>query len=102
MLATPQVLAWCEEATMLAIADHLAAEETTVGMRVTLDHVRPSSVGDVMTARATVEKVDGRRITFAVALLDDAGTEVASGSVVRVVVDRERFLGRLNPAEQAL
>lgn len=102
VLATPQALAWCEEATMLAISDCLAPHETTVGMRVTLDHVRPSSVGEVMTALATVEKIDGRRVTFAVLMRDQEGNDVAFGSVVRVVVDRDRFLRRTAHAEGSL
>lgn len=97
VLATPQLLAWCEEATLLAMADHLAPDETSVGMRVSLDHVRPTTVGGVISAKAAVQKVDGRRITFGVTAIDSSECEVASGTVVRVIVDRERFLARLDP-----
>lgn len=95
VLGTPQALAWCEEATVLALSGELAPDETTVGMRVTLDHIRPSSVGDLITARAVVEKIDGRRITFTVSVCDADGEEVAFGSVIRVVVDRDRFMRRV-------
>lgn len=100
VLATPRALAWCEEATMAAIADHMPADETSVGMRVSLDHVKPTLVGTKVTAIAEVERVDGRRITFAVDLIDDTGEQVAFGRVVRVTVNTATFLDRLE-AERA-
>lgn len=90
VLATPRLLALCEEATVAAVADALDASETTVGTRVELDHLRASQVGDHVTARATLVSVDGRRLTFDVEA-SDAGEVVACGVVVRALVDRDRF-----------
>jgi len=95
VLSTPQVLAWSEEATMLALESALEPEETSVGMRITLDHVRPSIPGQVVTARATIDRIEGRRVTFGIEVSDEAGDQLATGTVVRVVIDRERFLSRL-------
>lgn len=99
VLATPQLLAWCEAATVMAIADHLESHETSVGMRVTMDHVRPTTVGHTVSAKAAVEKVDGRRITFAISAVDTTDCEIAFGTVIRVIVDRDRFLSRLEPCD---
>ncbi|RMH81777.1 MAG: thioesterase [Actinomyces sp.] len=93
VLATPRVLAWCEEATMAALADQLPEGETSVGMRVQLDHVQPTPNGAEVRAEATLERVEGRRLTFAVAVHDPRGL-VAAGRVTRVIVDRERFLAK--------
>ncbi len=93
VLATPRVIALCEEATVKALALHLGAHETTVGMKVQLDHLAPTPVGQTVTAEATVEKITGRRITFTVSVNDNRGL-VAVGRVTRVVVDTERFLDR--------
>lgn len=92
VLATPQVLAWCEQATCVALEGHLDADKTTVGMRVNLDHVKPTAAGGRVQAIARLEQVDGRRLNFVVTLLDEAGDEVALGRVVRVLVDRARFV----------
>lgn len=91
VLATPRVLALAEEATMAAIEGELESGTTSVGMRVQLDHLQPTGPGCRVVATAVLEKVEGRRLTFAVSAEDDRGT-VAEGRVVRVVVDRERFL----------
>jgi len=91
MLATPRVIALCEEAAVAAVAGHLATGETTVSMRVQLDHLAPAPVGDTVTAGAKLEKVEGRRLRFSVSVSDERGL-VAAGKVTRVVVDRARFL----------
>jgi fluoroacetyl-CoA thioesterase len=91
VLATPRVLALCEEATVLAIESELKPNETTVGMQVQIDHLAPTAVGSTVTAEAKVEEVTGRRVIFKVSARDERGL-IAAGRVCRVVVDRERFL----------
>ncbi len=95
VLATPRVLAWCEEATCAAL--ELTAGQTSVGTRVDLEHLAASPVGAVVTATATVIHTDGRLVRFQVVAQDASGTLLASGEVRRVVVDRERFLSRITP-----
>ncbi len=93
VLATPRVVALCEEASIRAINGHVPDSMTTVGMRVELDHVQPTRVGSLVTAEATLKRVEGRRLTFNVSVVDPCGL-VAAGKVTRVVVDRERFLDK--------
>ncbi len=91
VLATPRLIALCEEAAIVALADGLPAGQTTVGMRVQIDHLAPTSVGSSVAAEANLEKVEGRRLTFTVSASDSCGL-VAAGKVTRVVVDTDRFL----------
>ena len=94
VLATPRLIALCEEATVAAVAGQLPDGSTTVGTRVECDHTKPSFVGDVVTARATLVDVDARRLQFTVTVADQTGAAVAVVRVWRVVVDRDRFLNR--------
>jgi predicted thioesterase len=93
VLATPRVVCMAEEAAVVAIEGHLGPDETSVGMRVQLDHLQPSAVGAEVRAEATLEKVEGRRLIFTVSVNDERGL-VAAGKVTRVIVDRERFLDK--------
>jgi predicted thioesterase len=96
VLGTPRLLAWCEAATCAAIAPLLGSGETSVGTRVELEHVRASGVGSVLEVAATSVHRDGRLHRFSVlARESDGGPVVGTGEVTRVVVDAERFLGRL-------
>lgn len=93
VLGTPRVVALCEQAAITALGAVLAATQTSVGMRVQIDHLAPTAVGGSVTADATLEKVEGRRLTFTVSVSDRCGL-VAAGRVTRVVVERERFLSK--------
>ena len=91
VLATPRVIGLCEEAAVLALQGQLPAGQTSVGHTVQLDHVAPSKVGTQVAAEATLQKVNGRRLTFTVSVTDAHGL-LAAGIVTRVVVDVDRFL----------
>ena len=91
VLGTPRLIALVEEATLGALVDQLPKGHTTVGMRVQVDHLAPTNVGSAVAAEATLEKVEGRRLTFTVSVTDHCGL-VAAGKVTRVVVETERFL----------
>lgn len=92
VLGTPAVLALVEAAAVAAVADELEPGATTVGASVALDHLAPTPAGGTVTATAALAQVEGRRLTFRFEVTDAAGP-VARGEHVRVIVDRDRFLG---------
>ncbi len=94
VLGTPRVIALCEQATVAATDGHLGDGEATVGTRIEIDHTRASSVGASITAHAELSEVDGRRLVFAVNATDD-GEVVATGTISRLVIDKQRFIDRL-------
>jgi predicted thioesterase len=93
VLATPRLLALCEQATVAAVSDRLDPGLTTVAVQVQLDHVTPSPIGRQVSAEATLDKVTGRKLFFTVSARDDRGL-VAAGKVTRVVVDEAAFLSK--------
>lgn len=95
VLSTPRVIGLCEEASVLALRGQLDDGQTSVGHTVQLDHVAPSKVGSSVVAEATLQKVNGRRLTFTVSVTDSHGL-IAAGIVTRVIVDVERFLESAN------
>ena len=95
VLGTPRLLAWLEAATCAAIDPTLPAGSTSVGTRVELEHVAASAVGQQVEVTASASYVDGRLHRFAVAARNVAGKVVATGEITRVVVDAERFMGRV-------
>ncbi|GAA3474167.1 thioesterase family protein [Nonomuraea roseola] len=95
VLATPRLLALAEMVTTQAVRKHLAPGETSVGTRVELDHLAASPVGAHVEISAELTAVDGRRLVFSFTARDRAKL-VGKGTIERVVVDREKFLGRLS------
>ncbi|WP_240917575.1 thioesterase family protein [Phycicoccus sp. HDW14] len=95
MLGTPRLLAWAEAATVAALEGALDEGATSVGTRVVLEHLAASAVADVVTVRAELARVDGRRLAFDVVATTPDGSVVGRGTVGRVVVDAGRFTARL-------
>lgn len=93
VLATPRVLALAEQATVKAVAGHLADGETTVASGIQLDHLAPTAPGVTVEAEATLAKVEGRRLVFVVRVTDPRGL-VAAGKITRALVDAERFIAK--------
>ena len=99
VLGTPRLLAWCEAATCAALAGSLEPGQTSVGTRMSLEHLTASPVGERVVVEASVSYVDGRLVRFTVAAAHEADAKVVgTAEVTRVVVDAERFLSRVSPA----
>jgi predicted thioesterase len=91
VLATPRLVALCEEAAMAAVEGSLDDGNSSVGVRVQLEHISPIPIGGRVVAEALLEKVEGRRLVFTVSARDERGL-VAAGKVTRVLVNVEHFI----------
>ena len=94
VLATPAMLALMENAAMLAVANHLPEGFTTVGGHISSSHLKPSKVGDKVTATATVTKIDGKKIEFRLSAHSGEAL-LGEGTHLRFIVERERFMSKL-------
>lgn len=94
VLATPAMTALMENAAMLAVSDSLPEECTTVGGHISTSHLKPSRVGAQVSATATLDKIDGRKLYFTVKA-HDGDTLIGEGSHLRFIVERDRFMAKL-------
>lgn len=94
VFATPALVALMENAAMLAVAGELPEGATTVGASMNMEHIKPSGLGAVVTATAVLAEIDGRRLTFNVGARDAVGM-IGEGVHVRFVVDRARFMAKV-------
>lgn len=95
VLATPKLLALAEAATVAALAEApLPPGQTSVGTRVSVEHLLPTPVGETVAVAATLVHADGRLVRFDVVVTDDADRVVGRAEVTRVIVDRARFAAR--------
>ncbi|MGI8723298.1 MAG: thioesterase family protein [Geodermatophilaceae bacterium] len=95
VLATPRLIAWSEAVTVRALDGHIADDATTVGTRIELDHTSGSLVGTDVTIDVVLSVVDGGNLCFDVHAWQGVDVTIARGTIVRALVNRERFLGRL-------
>ena len=90
VFATPALVALMENAAMNATKDQLP----TVGAFIETTHVKPSPLGEEVSATAVLEKEEGRKLTFRITASDTKGT-VGEATHIRYIVDRERFMSKL-------
>lgn len=95
VLATPAMVALMENAAMRAVESGLPEGSTTVGALMETTHVKPSPVGAEVSATATLMEIDRRKLVFAVKAFDASGV-IGEGTHVRYIVDREKFLSKLD------
>ena len=79
---------------MLAVALKLEEGETTVGSMISTTHLKPSKVGNMVSAVAELTAIEGRKLTFKIEAYDGE-TLIGEGEHVRFVVNREKFLSKL-------
>ncbi|UYM06028.1 thioesterase family protein [Solicola gregarius] len=92
VLGTPRLIAWAESVTCAAVERALPKGATSVGARVSLEHLAPTIVGEEVHVRAQLTSVDGRALGFDIEAVDAAHRPVARGRVDRAVVDGDRFM----------
>ena len=100
VFATPEMVRLMERAAVNALATHLSAGQQSVGVMIAVRHLAATPVGAVVTARAELIAVDGRRLTFNVSAHD--GMElIGEGTHERALIDLARFEARVKAKSEA-
>jgi fluoroacetyl-CoA thioesterase len=94
VLATPMMIALMEAAALDAVQSYLSKGWTTVGTRVDVEHVRPTPVGEEITAEADLIKVEDRVLEFSVKARDKKGI-IGQGTHHRFIIEIDEFQARL-------
>ncbi len=94
VLATPALISYFENAAMLLVASEIDTNLTTVGGYVELKHLKPTLLGKEFTISTHIISVEGKKINFLLEAYDQSGL-IAEGSHTRFIVDRTKFMARL-------
>lgn len=94
VFATPMMVALMENAAMKATEQLLSEGETTVGSELNVKHLRPTAIGEEVSATAVLTAQEGRKLTFSVVATDKNGT-IGEGTHVRYIINVERFMSKL-------
>lgn len=99
-LATPSMIYWMEICCRDAILPHVGEGNDSVGIKVSVEHLAATPMGQSVTYTAKLVAVEGRRASFEVEASDGAEV-VGRGTHERVVVDVSRFAARLRKKLEA-
>jgi len=92
--ATPYLIGDIEMTCRQLILDHADVNEDSVGMEVAVKHLAPTLMGMTVEVTVTVMAVEGRKVTFEVAVNDEV-EKVGTGTHTRFVVEKAKTLERL-------
>ena len=93
-LATPALVAFCEETARLIPDGELEDDRGTVGTSVQIEHLAPTPTGMRVEVTARLVEVDGRRLRFEFEAKDEREV-IARGSHERFIIEKGRFEERL-------
>lgn len=87
VLSTPGMIAMMERTCAMLVLPHLDGDAATVGFEVCVKHVAAAPEGVRCRARVQLDEVaDGRKLRFAVEVLDEGGRTVGIGRHERRLV----------------
>ena len=92
--ATPSLILDVERACRLLIKQHADEGEDSVGMEVALKHLAPTLPGMQVEVAVRVAAIEGRKVTFEVAVRDEL-EPISAGTHTRFVVDVAKTVERL-------
>ena len=90
VLSTPSMIGLMERTAIQSIAPQLEEQEGSVGVRVNISHMAATTIGQKVTVRATLDRVEGRRLFFSVAAFNEK-EKIGEGTHERVVILKKRF-----------
>jgi fluoroacetyl-CoA thioesterase len=92
--ATPAMIRDIEYTCRDLILEHADSGEDSVGMEVAVKHLAPTILGMTVEIAVRVLAVDGRKVSFDVAVKDELDT-VGAGTHTRFVVDKAKTFERI-------
>jgi predicted thioesterase len=92
--STPSMVRDVEYSSLQLLQEHLDEGESSVGIRVAVDHLGPTPLGQWVDIHLEVTSIDGRKVSIA-AEIRDAVEMVGKAEHVRFVIDVKRHAERL-------
>lgn len=91
VFATGYLVGLIEFACIKFINPHIDwPKEQTVGIHVNINHIAPTPPGMTVTVKGTLEKVEGRKLSFAVEVFDNK-EKISTGSHDRFIINAQKF-----------
>ena len=94
VFSTPSLVALFESTALRAVDPLLPQGQTTVGVEVSVRHLKATRIGQRVRCAVEVTAVEGRRISFSGEMWDEQG-KIGEGTHVRIAVNIEEFIKRL-------
>ncbi len=93
MYSTPAMISLIEATCVRLMGRYVEPGEQSVGYRIDMRHLAPTTIGKQVTAKVALREVNGRRYLFDVECWNEDGVKIGEGVHERAVIDISRFAG---------
>lgn len=90
VFATPALVAFVEKTCWLSINDFIEEDQTTVGTRMDIKHLKATPISMEVTCQSELVKVEKKKLFFEFEVKDEKDL-IAKGSHERYIVDSKKF-----------
>ena len=94
VLATPALVAFCEECARLTVDPLLPDGQQSVGTLIYLRHLAPTPPGIRVTIQSELTQIDGRRLHVHIVAWDE-DEQIGEAEHERFVIDSDQFMHRV-------
>ena len=94
MYSTPSMVSLIEGTCVRLISRYVDAGEQSVGFRIDVKHLAPTTIGKSVTAKVNLRELNGRRCIFDVEVHNEDGVKIGEGVHERAVISIDRFAGQ--------
>ena len=93
VLSSPMMIALMEQTCVELLSPYMGDGEQTVGFHVDVKHMAPTTIGQRVTVKATLQEVKEQRFRFAVEAINDQGVKIGEGTHRRALINIKQFTG---------
>ena len=95
VFSTPAMIALIEKAAHESVGKYLEENQGTVGIRLEVDHLAATPVGEKVWAETELIEIDGRILTFKVEAYTNV-EKIGEGIHKRCIIFNDRFIEKTN------
>ena len=101
VLSTPSMIAFMENVAWRCVEKYLPEDYTTVGVKVSIEHLNPAPVGAEVTVEAKLVKVEGRKLIFEVKTFWN-NLKMGEGIHERYIINKAKFNSKVKELTRKL
>ncbi len=91
VFATPAMVAFMEQTALELVQPFLPEGYNTVGTDICVKHSKASPVGMKIRCKATLERIEGKKLFYSVTAWDENG-KIGDGTHTRYIINTEEFM----------
>lgn len=101
LMSTPVLVALMIEASVRLVDSKLQSGFITAGQGVTVKHEAPCTLGQIVTLKAKITRIENYHVYLDITAYDEIG-QIGSGTHERIIVNRDNMLKRATERAQGL